>query len=114
MTTNKDRRTLRSFLFGLVALALLSVPIPNAKAAEKVQLKLGHVGTVESSYHLGAQRFADLVSERTNGKVTVKIFPNAQLGNERDLVEGLQLGTIQMAISANAPLSRFSPASTTS
>ena len=81
--------------------------LPGARAADKIELKLGHVATTDNAYHLGAQKFADLVAERTKGQVTVKIFPAAQLGNERDLIEGLQLGTIQLAVAANAPISRY-------
>ena len=49
------------------------------------------------------------LAERTKKQVTVRIFSNAQLGNERDLIEGLQIGTVQMTIAANAPISRYSP-----
>lgn len=105
----RTRRTLiaSTLLLGLGLASLLAVS-PEAVAADKMELKLGHVATLDNAYHLGAQRFADLVAERTKGQITVKIFPNAQLGNERDLVEGLQLGTVQMVVSANAPLSRYS------
>jgi tripartite ATP-independent transporter DctP family solute receptor len=92
-------------LFGL-CLTLLGVT-SNVLAAEKLELKLGHVATLDNAYHLGAQRFADILAERSKGQVAIKIFPNAQLGNERDLVEGLQLGTVQAVVSANAPLSRY-------
>jgi len=92
-------------IFAAMSLALsLSSP---ARAADKIELKLGHVATVDNAYHLGAKKFGDLVAERTQGQVTVKIFPNAQLGNERDLIEGLQLGTIQLTVAANAPISRY-------
>jgi tripartite ATP-independent transporter DctP family solute receptor len=107
MLRGKGRRTLA----GVTALACVAlaagVTKVDAQGADKLEIKLGHVATPDNPYHLGAQRFAQLVSERTNGQVTVKIFPNAQLGNERDLIEGLQLGTIQMTIAANAPLSRY-------
>jgi tripartite ATP-independent transporter DctP family solute receptor len=41
--------------------------------------------------------FAELVSEGTNGRVRVQIYPNNQLGNQRDVVEGLQMGSIELA-----------------
>ena len=41
--------------------------------------------------------FADLVSEGTKGRVRVQIYPNNQLGNQRDVVEGLQMGSVQLA-----------------
>jgi TRAP-type C4-dicarboxylate transport system substrate-binding protein len=102
-----------SLRYGRVAVCALTLavvvslaPIPAALA---VELKLGHVAPTDNPYHQAAQRFAELVSERTKKAVTVRIFSNAQLGNERDLIEGLQIGTVQMTIAANAPISRYSP-----
>jgi TRAP-type transport system periplasmic protein len=86
-----------------------AVGLAIVPAADAVELKLGHVAPTDNPYHQCAQRFAELVAERTNKQVTVRIFSNAQLGNERDLIEGLQIGTVQMTIAANAPISRYSP-----
>ena len=41
--------------------------------------------------------FKKIVEEKTEGKMKVEIYPNNQLGNQRDVVEGIQLGTIQMS-----------------
>lgn len=90
----------------VTGLALLGAWTAPA-TAQGVELRFGHVATTDNPYHLAALRFAELVAKRTDDKIKVTIFPNAQLGNERDLVEGLQLGTLNMAISANAPLSRY-------
>jgi tripartite ATP-independent transporter DctP family solute receptor len=53
------------------------------------------------------QKFADLVKERSDGRINIEIFPSAQLGNERDLVEGLTMGTIDMALSNSGNLAAF-------
>ena len=45
--------------------------------------------------------FKEIVEERTEGKIRVEIYPNNQLGNQRDVTEGIQLGTIQMSSSAS-------------
>jgi tripartite ATP-independent transporter DctP family solute receptor len=58
-------------------------------------------------YQLGLEKFGELVSEKTNGNVKVEVFHSSQLGNERDLIEGLQLGTVEMCIVSTAPLSSF-------
>lgn len=91
-----------------LSLALVFFPA-SGWGAEKILIKLGHVAPTNNPYHLGAAEFAKKVAKATNGTVEVQIFPNAQLGQERDLAEGLQLGTIQMAIAANAPLTRYVP-----
>ena len=43
------------------------------------------------------EMFADLVSEGTEGRIRVQVYPNNQLGNQRDVVEGLQMGSIELA-----------------
>lgn len=99
-----------SGLLGLSILVFWAVSPPGvSSAAEKIVIKLGHVVPIENPYHLGAADFAQKVAEKSHGRIEVKIFPNSQLGNERDLAEGLQLGTLQMAVTANAPLSRYAP-----
>ena len=99
------RSAIHTYAFVLAVGLMLSLPTP----ASAVELKLGHVATTDNPYHTGAKKFADIVAERTKNQVTIRIFANAQLGNERDLIEGLQIGTLQMTVAANAPLSRYSP-----
>lgn len=70
-------------------------------------IQLGHGQTESHPYHLGAVRFADLVNEYTNGQVQVEIFPNATLGAERDMVEGVSMGSVDVCITTNAPLTNF-------
>jgi tripartite ATP-independent transporter DctP family solute receptor len=94
-------------LIGAVFMMLLGMT--PGFAAGQVELKLAHVTPTNNPYHLGADFFARRVAELTQGKVTIKIFPDAQLGNEKDLLEGLRLGTLQLAITANAPMSQFFP-----
>jgi TRAP-type transport system periplasmic protein len=62
-------------------------------------------------YTMGAQRFADLVRERTNGRIKVTIFPSGQLAKgEREALEGLQQGTIDMYVGSTGPVGNFAPA----
>ena len=58
-------------------------------------------------YNLGLVKLSELLSEKTGGAVTLDVFGNSQLGGERDLIEGLQLGTVQMTCVSTAPLSGF-------
>ena len=69
-----------------------------SKAAEKVSLRLGHVLAPSHPYHLGSVRFAELVSKKSGGKVEIQVFHSSQIGSERDLCEGMQLGTVDLAI----------------
>ncbi|WP_018717037.1 TRAP transporter substrate-binding protein [Arhodomonas aquaeolei] len=74
---------------------------------EPVTLKLAHVVNKEDGFHLAAERFAKLVDERTDGAVTIEIYPNAQLGDERTLLEGMQMGTVDMGVITNGPVANF-------
>jgi tripartite ATP-independent transporter DctP family solute receptor len=74
-----------------------------------VILKLGHAVAPEHPYHMGAVRFSEHVDQRTNNKVKIDVYPSTQLGNERDMVEGLQLGTIDLVVTSTGPLGGFVP-----
>lgn len=56
-----------------------------------------------------SQKFAEIVSEKTDGAVEVEVYGNTQLGEEREMVEGLQLGTVDAAIVSTGPISGFVP-----
>jgi tripartite ATP-independent transporter DctP family solute receptor len=58
---------------------------------------------------MGAQKFADLVAEKTGGSVKIEVFPSSQLGNQRDLVEGVQFGTIDFTLTSTAVMGNFVP-----
>ena len=75
--------------------------------ADAVVIKLGHVVSEESPYHIGASKFKELVEERTDGRYEIQIYPNAQIGSERDLVEGVQMGSVGISITATAPVANF-------
>ncbi|MGO2240225.1 MAG: TRAP transporter substrate-binding protein, partial [Halomonas sp.] len=47
------------------------------------------------------------VEERTDGKVDIEIYPNATLGDERTLLEGMQIGTVDMGVITNGPVANF-------
>lgn len=71
-------------------------------------LKLAHVTGVEYIYHIAAQEIGAMLEELTNGELSIEIYPGGQLGGERDIIESLQMGTLDMAFVAVAPLSSFS------
>ena len=80
---------------------------PEASEGKIYELKLGHVAEPDNPYALGATRFAELVKERTNGKVIVKIFPSSQLGNQQKLIESLVFGSVDFAMTTTAVLGQF-------
>lgn len=80
-----------------------------AAAEEKVVIKLGHVEPEDRSTHIACVEFKDYVEKESNGSVTVEIYPNAQLGGDRQMIESVTLNTIQMTIPATSVLTTYSP-----
>lgn len=54
-------------------------------------------------------RFTELVNERSNGRIKAKLYAAGALGANRDVTEGLQLGTIEVQMASNSPLAVFVP-----
>lgn len=80
-------------------------------ADEPLKIQLAHADTEsEDGIHQKmAVLFQGYVSDLSGGTMEIEIVGNRQLGGERDLVEGMQLGTIEMASTANMVLSNFDP-----
>lgn len=96
------RLTSLAVFFSLVCLLVTSTQ------AETI-LKLATVTPPTHAYGMGGEEFARLVKEATGGEIIVKVFAGGQLGKgERELLEGLQVGTIDMAVTATGPVSNFS------
>lgn len=70
-------------------------------------IKLAHVVNEQDSFHIAATQFKKLVEADSKGKITVELYPNAQLGDERTLLEGMQIGTVDMGIITNGPVANF-------
>jgi tripartite ATP-independent transporter DctP family solute receptor len=82
---------MKKILLPLVATLLLA-PSVYAK-----QLNLGHAMSLESAAHQGMVIMAEKVKAKSNGSLTIQIFPNGQLGSERDQAEQVITGAIDMA-----------------
>lgn len=85
--------------------------VVNAQESKKPEfiMKMGCTVMADHPYVITAKRFNELVQQRTNGRVRIDIFDNSQLGSERDLVEGLQLGTVDLVATSTGPLGGFVP-----
>jgi TRAP-type transport system periplasmic protein len=80
----------------------------SGEAAKPVILKVGTTTAPDGHYVKGLEDFKKRVEEYSGNKVEVQIFHSSQLGNERDLVEGVSLGTVEMALVSTGPLPNFS------
>ncbi len=103
-------RSIVSFAVCIALLLAVTFMLPGfAKAEAEYTLKLGHLADPKNPYAMGAERLADLVKERTGGKVEIKLFPSSQLGKAEKLIEGVVLGTIDFAMVTTAVLGQFEP-----
>lgn len=78
-------------------------------AKDTLVLKFGHVLAPDHPYQLGAEKFKEILENNAPQPVKVEIYHSSQLGSERDLTEGLQLGSIDIAI-APGTIASFEPA----
>jgi tripartite ATP-independent transporter DctP family solute receptor len=97
------------FRGGWMFLIALMAWIGVAAASEAATLKLGHVLPAAHNWHIAATGFADEVKAATQGRVEIKIFPNSQLGSETAMIEGLQLGTVEMGLIGGASFQNIEP-----
>lgn len=65
------------------------------KSGEAKVMKIGSTDKPDVAMGKAMVKFKELVEEKTNGSIKVEVFPDSQLGGERDIIEGIQLGTIQ-------------------
>ena len=95
----------------VVLVALLGFTFAGAAFAEyKATLKLASTQSMDHPYMVGSQKFADLIKERTNGRIEIKLYPSNQLGKgEREMTEGIQQGAIDLLVTSTGPLGGFSP-----
>src|SRR5690625_1382752 len=81
-----------------VLLLLLTVACSETSDAsgDDVTLKLAHTGSDAHQYNTAAEKFKELVEEKTDGSVKIEIHGNATLGSEADVVEQVMDGSIEM------------------
>src|SRR5450631_4465741 len=75
-------------------------------SADPIIIKFSHVVAVDTPKGQAAERFKQLVEERTKGRVTVEVYPNSQLYKDKEEMEALQMGSVQMLAPS---LAKFGP-----
>jgi len=73
-----------------------------AFAADSVVLKLAHITAPGGMLDMKAQKFAELVAEKSSGEVKIEIYPAQQLGNIKEILQGLGMGTIDIVQEAES------------
>jgi len=84
-------------LFATIFAGLLALLPIQPPAHAQTQLKIGTFSAANSPWADGMREFSKLVKERTQGRVNINVYTDAQLGDMQQLLTGMQLGTIDMA-----------------
>lgn len=86
---------------GILTPLLLILSLATSEASQSYQVKIGHSSPATNDrLEQSLQEFKKNVEHKTNGEVTVVTYPASQLGGEREQLEGVQLGSIEMAVLA--------------
>jgi tripartite ATP-independent transporter DctP family solute receptor len=91
----------------LIILLIFSLSCQQNK--EIKSLKLAHTLDVKHPVHLGMVHMAELLAKKSDGQLTIKIYPSGQLGGERETLELLQIGSLAMTKVSAAVMENFAP-----
>ena len=87
---------------GCIVAGIVSTLAANFASAQDLTLKLGHLANEQNPWHLASEKFGEELSRLTDGRIRVEVFPNESLGKEIDLINGMQLGTVDMTITGES------------
>ncbi|GMQ23544.1 TRAP transporter substrate-binding protein [Algoriphagus sp. oki45] len=94
----------------LTLILLLLLALTGCKEDSRVKIiKMGHAQVTAHPVHNAMVFLAQRLEEKSKGRIKVKVYPNQQLGTERELIELLQIGSVGMTKVSAASLEAFSP-----
>src|SRR6059058_3417337 len=88
------------------AIAALALGLAGAASADPIIIKFSHVVATDTPKGKASEKFKELAEKYTGGKVKVEVYPNSQLYKDKEELEALQLGAVQMLAPSN---SKFGP-----
>lgn len=92
----------------LLAAGWLCGCAPSSGPQPKV-VRLAYTAGTSELLHLASVRFAERVKAESGGRLVVRLYPSGQLGNERELMEGLRLGSADMIVTGLAIIGWYAP-----
>jgi tripartite ATP-independent transporter DctP family solute receptor len=96
---------MKAFRLSLLAVSILFLSTSLVQGA--VTIKLGHGTPTSSTLHQGAEKFKSEVEKLSGGSIKVQIYHSGQIGHDRQLIESMQLGEVDMAIPSTTNVSPF-------
>ncbi|MBU6458459.1 MAG: TRAP transporter substrate-binding protein [Bradyrhizobium sp.] len=97
---------MRKLILAVAAVAALAVAGPVSAADSPIIIKFSHVVASDTPKGKAADKFKELAEKYTNGKVKVEVYPNSTLYKDKEELEALQLGAVQMLAPS---ISKFGP-----
>lgn len=79
-----------------------------ADSGEVYTIKAAHAASTDLYLQESFEEFKEIIEEKSNGQLQMEIYPNGELGGEREVIESTQLGDVQMTVPSSAPLASFS------
>ncbi len=99
-------KTFSTRVIQLLGILGLCAPLIAIAADTPIVIKFSHVAASDTPKGQGVERFKKLAEERTKGRVRVDVFPNSQLYKDKEELEALQIGSVQMLAPS---ISKFGP-----
>ena len=95
-------------LFAMMLAVMMVCSIAAVSASAETTLQFGTTVNEQDSFQVAAEKFAELVKERTNGEYVIEIYPNGTLGGEADMLEQMSMGMLDMGIITAGPFVNYS------
>ena len=99
-------RAVFAFVLTLTTLLTLS---SMGYGQSTVNLKYGHANAIDNDVHIYALKWSEEVAKRSNGRIKIEVYPANQLGNIREMMEGVELGTLDIGHGDTSMLSTVLP-----
>ena len=93
----------------LVLLTVVILFCFSTTAMAMMKIKLSVVTKPGSAQNIAAEKFKELIEQRSKDEIKVKIYHSASLGNETEILQQVQMNTVQMAIITGGPFDTFDP-----
>ena len=113
---NMKKRWMAALMAAVMSLSFLSGCGSDAESGNNSEeggttvLKMGHVYAEDYPMHIAMQEMSDYIYENTDGRYRIDLNANSTLGGESDLIEGVNIGTVDMCFTASTPLANTVPA----
>ncbi|CAK7003199.1 MAG: 2,3-diketo-L-gulonate-binding periplasmic protein YiaO [Desulfovibrio sp.] len=96
-------------VFGITLIFTLGIMLamPGQAQAKKMVLKFGHGASEGTAMHVGWVKFKELIEKESKGEIIFELYPNQQIGGDRELIEATQLGSIAGCSPSTSPVAAF-------